>query len=66
MGGAAAVTCGRRDDISAVVDLDGTMLGENIGINGDEILINEEPYHTPLLNLQNQKHHYQAVSRKKR
>ena len=61
MGGAAAVTCGRRDDISAVVDLDGTMLGENIGINGDEILINEEPYHTPLLNLQNQKHHYQAA-----
>lgn len=61
MGGAAAVTCGRRDDISAVVDLDGTMLGENIGINGDEILINEEPYHTPLLNLQNQEHHYQAA-----
>ena len=61
MGGAAAETCGRRDDISAVVDLDGTMLGENIGINGDEILINEEPYHTPLLNLQNQEHHYQAA-----
>ena len=61
MGGATAVTCGRRDDISAVVDLDGTMLGENLGVNGDEIIINEEPYHTPLLNFQNQEHHDEAV-----
>ena len=61
MGGATAVTCGRRDDISAVVDLDGTMLGENLGVNGDEIIINEEPYHTPLLNFQNQEHHNEAV-----
>ena len=61
MGGATAVTCGRRDDISAAVDLDGTMLGENLGINGDEVFINEEPYHTPLLNFQNQEHHDQAV-----
>ena len=65
MGGATAVTCGRRDDISAVVDLDGTMLGENLGINGDEIIINEEPYHTPLLNFQNQEHHDQAVEAEK-
>lgn len=61
MGGATAVTCGRRDDISAVVDIDGTMLGENLGVNGDDIIINEEPYHTPLLNLQNQNHHDEAV-----
>ncbi len=60
MGGASAVTCGRRDDISAVVDLDGTMLGENLGVNGDDIIVNEEPYHTPLLNLQNQNHHEEA------
>lgn len=65
MGGATAVTCGRRDDISAVVDLDGTMLGENLGVNGDEIIINEEPYHTPLLNFQNQKHHDEAVEAEK-
>ena len=65
MGGATAVTCGRRDDISAVVDLDGTMLGENLGINGDEIIINEEPYHTPILNFQNQKHHDLAVDAEK-
>lgn len=61
MGGATAVTCGRREDISAVVDLDGTMLGENIGVNGDEIIINEEPYHTPLLNFQSEIHHEEAV-----
>lgn len=61
MGGATAVTCGRREDISAVVDLDGTMLGENIGINGEEIIINEEPYYTPLLNFQSEIHHEEAV-----
>ena len=65
MGGATAVTCGRRDDISAAVDLDGTMLGENLGINGDEIIINEERYHTPLLNFQNQEHHDQAIEAEK-
>ena len=61
MGGASSVTCGRREDISAVVDLDGTMIGENTGVNGDEVIINEEPYHTPLLNIQNQEHHDQAI-----
>ena len=65
MGGATAVTCGRRADISAVVDLDGTMLGENLGINGNDIIINEEPYKTPLLNLQSQSHHEQAVEAEK-
>ena len=61
MGGATSVTCGRREDISAVVDLDGTMIGENTGVNGDEIIINEEPYHTPLLDIRNQDHHDNAV-----
>ncbi|MBR5918146.1 MAG: hypothetical protein IKZ76_08755 [Lachnospiraceae bacterium] len=61
LGGATAVACGRREDISAVIDLDGTMLGENIGINGEEVIINEEPYHTPLLNFQSEEHHAEAV-----
>ena len=30
-------------------------------MNVDEIIINEEPYHTPLLNFQNQEHHDEAV-----
>ena len=61
MGGATAVTAGRREDISAVVDLDGTMLGENIGVDGDEILVNEEPYPTPILDLMNQEHFEEAT-----
>lgn len=60
MGGATAVTCGRRSDISAVIDIDGTMLGENTGIDGNTVIINEEPYTTPLLDLQNQNHHDEA------
>ena len=60
MGGATAVTCGRRSDISAVADIDGTMLGENTGIDGNTVIINEEPYTTPLLDLQNQNHHDEA------
>ena len=43
----------------------GTMLGENLGINGNDIIINEEPYKTPLLNLQSQSHHEQAVEAEK-
>ncbi|MBO4636900.1 MAG: hypothetical protein J5685_07115 [Clostridiales bacterium] len=57
MGGATAVTCGRRDDISAVVDLDGTMLGEILGAAGNEDIINTEPYTTPLLNFEKEDHH---------
>ena len=60
MGGATAVTCGRRDDITAVVDLDGTMIGENTGVDGDTILVNEEPYHAALFEIQNQNHHDEA------
>lgn len=51
LGGAASVQLGReRKDISAVINLDGSMLGE-YSINGNEsIVINEEPYPLPLLN----------------
>nr|MCR5390204.1 dienelactone hydrolase family protein [Lachnospiraceae bacterium] len=44
LGGATAVTVGRREDVSAVIDFDGTMLGENTGMKDGEILVNEEPY----------------------
>jgi len=51
LGGAACVQVGRvRSDIGAVIDLDGTMLGEySINRNGD-VSINDEPYPLPLLN----------------
>jgi len=51
LGGAASVQLGRdRKDIGAVIDLDGSMLGE-FHMNGDGIIeMNEEPYPLPLLN----------------
>jgi dienelactone hydrolase len=51
LGGAASTQLGReREDIGAVINLDGSMLGEySINENGN-IVINEEPYPLPLLN----------------
>lgn len=67
LGGAAAVSIGRqRDDIDAVVDIDGTMLGETSGneyftVNGGRymIAVNEDPekYTLPLLSFSNQQSH---------
>lgn len=51
LGGAASAELGReRNDISAVINLDGSMLGE-YQMNGDGMItMNEEPYPLPLLN----------------
>ncbi len=52
MGGATAVQLGReRDDITAVIDLEGTMLGEYIGFENGYEVYNEEPYPTPVLDV---------------
>lgn len=57
IGGAAAVQLGRdRNDIRAVVDIDGTMLGERIALKGDEFELNPTPYPVPLLSLDNARH----------
>lgn len=58
LGGATAVTIGRqREDIKAVIDLDGTMLGERIVDEGGNLLgICEEEYKTPLLSFDNEAH----------
>ena len=54
MGGAAAVQLGReRSDISAVIDLDGTMLGEYTGVENGKLVIREEPYSVPVLEFNN-------------
>ena len=43
MGGATAVEAGRqRKDISAVIDLDGTMLGEYTGVENDNLTVRED------------------------
>lgn len=51
LGGAASVQLGRdRDDIDAVIDIDGTLLGEERGIVDGEVILNDEPYPLPILN----------------
>ena len=57
MGGATAVTAGKRSDVSAAIDLDGTMFGEELGIEDGEVICNREPYTTPILDVRNQTHH---------
>lgn len=50
LGGAASVAVGReRDDIDAVADLDGTMLGEILTVTDGKNVYNTEPYPVPIL-----------------
>ncbi|MDE6747131.1 MAG: hypothetical protein K2J72_10955 [Oscillospiraceae bacterium] len=57
IGGAAAVQLGReRDDIGAVIDIDGTMLGEQISFSDGKIGYNPVPYPIPILSLDNARH----------
>jgi pimeloyl-ACP methyl ester carboxylesterase len=50
MGGATSVALGReRNDISAVIDIDGTMLSEYTGVENGELIVREEAYDCPLL-----------------
>lgn len=50
LGGAAGIELGRkRSDISAVVDLDGTPLGEITGVENGKFVVNKTPYTVPLL-----------------
>ncbi len=52
MGGASSVQLGReRDDIDAVIDLEGTMLGEYTGFENGFQIYNEEPYTVPVLDV---------------
>lgn len=52
MGGASSVQLGReRTDIDAVIDLEGTMLGEYTGFENGIEVYNEEPYPVPVLDV---------------
>ncbi len=52
MGGATAVALGRkRDDIDAVIDLEGTMVGEYVGFENGYEIYNETPYPVPVLDV---------------
>lgn len=60
LGGAASVTLGRtREDIDAVINLDGTMLGEQFGYDSDSgnYEFYNEAYPVPLLFIGNEPHH---------
>lgn len=66
LGGAAAVAMGRmRSDISAVVDLDGTMLGEELGVENGREIITTEPYPVPVLSFDNEEHHFASIEARK-
>lgn len=66
LGGAAAVAMGRmRNDISAVIDLDGTMLGEEIGVENGREIITTEPYPVPILSFDNEEHHFASIEARK-
>ena len=61
LGGAASVSVGRyRDDVDAVIDLDGTMLGEQIGFEDGKYQYEEEPYPVPLFALDSESHYEQG------
>lgn len=77
LGGATAVSVGRnRTDVSAVVDLDGTMLGEQIElvdcepyefegkIHNQKYICNEDPYPVAILNIDNDEHHHSRIAAK--
>ena len=54
MGGATSVELGRqRRDISAVIDIDGTMLGEYTGTENGKFTVREDPYPLPVLEFVN-------------
>lgn len=58
LGGAASVTVGRtREDIDAVIDLDGTMLGEQKSYENGEYQYVEEPYPVPIFSVDNEEHY---------
>ena len=58
MGGATSVELGRqREDVSAVVCLDGTMLGEYTGVADGILAVDEEPYPVPVLEFVNWETH---------
>lgn len=65
LGGATAVTVGRRDDVSAVIDIDGTMIGEYTGFADGKYIVSEEPYTTPLLEIENEAAHFEVIKAEK-
>lgn len=62
LGGATSVTIGRqREEVKAVIDLDGTMLGEQLAFENGRYKFNDEPYPVPILAVDTDYHHQAAL-----
>lgn len=60
-GAAAAQTARNRNDISAVVNLDGTLLGDEIAIENGRTICTDEPFPVPMLDIYSQYHYDSAA-----
>ena len=61
LGGATSAQLGReREDIDAVIVLDGTMLGEELAFVNNSVVLNEAPYPIALLNIYAEDHYQNA------
>ncbi len=62
LGGATSVAVGRqREDVDAVIDLDGTMLGEELSYQNGAYQLNNEPYPCPLLAIDTTDHYTEGL-----
>ena len=62
LGGAASVSEGRlRNEVGAVIDLDGTMIGEYLSYEDGKYTFVEDPYPVPLLSIDNEEHHLASL-----
>lgn len=63
LGGATSAQIGRiREDIDAVIVLDGTMIGEIDGLEKGEEVLNESAYPIPILNIFNEEQYKDALN----
>lgn len=62
LGGASAVSVGRqRKDVKAVIDLDGTMLGEQVAFEDGKYSFQAEPYPVPVFAINTEYHHIASI-----
>lgn len=65
LGGATSAEIGRqREDIDAVIVIDGTMFGEEVGFENGKAIMNSNPYPVPMLNIYNEEHYNEALQGK--
>ena len=63
LGGATSVAIGRqRGDVDAVIDIDGTMLGEELAYENGVYQVNQEPYPVPLLAIDTTDHYLEGLT----